>query len=91
MKRELEKLSTTARDLFSFVNEFGKLHNVIDEVTKYFSYDQIQKKETDKCGVFQLYFYKDLFVPYYESLIMNNEKLTKKTVQKLLKKNICGI
>ena len=41
------------------------------------------KKQT--CGIFQLYFYENLFVPSFESLIVNDEKLTKNTIRKLLK------
>ena len=52
-KKELRKLSATARDLLLFVNEFGKLHNVRDETNIYFLDDQTQKLETDTCGVFQ--------------------------------------
>ena len=76
-KKELGKLSTTARDLFYFVNEFGKLYNVTDEISTYFLYDQIQKSEIDTCDIFQLYFYENLFVPPSESLIVNDEKLKK--------------
>ena len=31
-KKELKKLSTTTRDLFNFVSEFGKLHGGRDEI-----------------------------------------------------------
>ena len=36
-------LSTTARDLFNFINQFGKLHNITDEVTAHFVGDQLRK------------------------------------------------
>ena len=35
-KRELGNLSATARNLFHFVNKFGKLYNVRDETNIYF-------------------------------------------------------
>ena len=85
-KKELGKLSTTAKDLFQFFNDFGKLHHVTDEVTVYFLYDQIQKIKTDACGMFQLYFYKNLFMPSYKSSIINNEKLTNNNIWKILNK-----
>ena len=43
-----------------------------------------QETETDTCGVFQLYFYDDLFGPRYDSTIINHVNLTKNTVQTLL-------
>ena len=83
-KKELGKLKTTARDLFHFVNKFGKFHNVRDAISIYVLHNQIQKTEIDTCGIFQLLFYKNLFAPFFESLIVNDEKLMKNTVQKLL-------
>ena len=59
VKKELEKLSITARALLHFANKFGKIHNVRDEISIYFLDDQIQKTEVDTCGIFQLYFYKN--------------------------------
>ena len=56
-KKELKKLTPTAKDLLHFIKEFGKLHSVGDEVSVYFLEDQIRKTEADTCGVFQLYFY----------------------------------
>lgn len=44
-KKGLGKLSTTARDLFLFVNQFGKLDNVRDTISIYFLDDQMQKNE----------------------------------------------
>ena len=46
--------------------------------------DQIQKTETDTYGIFQLYFYKKLIVPSFESSIKTTKKLTQSTVRKLL-------
>ena len=38
----------------------------------------------DTCGIFQLYFYINLFTPLKNSLIVNDKKLSKSTLQKLL-------
>ena len=46
--------------------------------------DQIQKTETDTCGIFQLYFYVNLFNPIENSQIINDKTVTKKTIEKLL-------
>lgn len=44
------------------------------------------KKETNTCGIFQLYFYENLTALSFESSIINNEKLTKNTIQKQINK-----
>ena len=41
--------------------------------------DQLQELTTDTCGMFQLYFYKNLFDPVSDSKIIDDEFLTKKT------------
>ena len=56
-------LSATARNLLNFINEFGKLHNIRDEVTVHFVDDQLQNTETDTCGISQLFFLENLFLP----------------------------
>ena len=40
--------------------------------------DEIQEIYSDTCGLFQLYFYKNLFDPDENSKILNDEHLTKK-------------
>ena len=40
--------------------------------------DQLQEFTTGTCGVFQLYFYKNLFNPLGDSKIINDEFLSKK-------------
>ena len=46
--------------------------------------DQLQELTTGTCGIFQLYFYKNLFEPSADSKIINDEFLTKQTVATLL-------
>ena len=46
--------------------------------------DQLQELTTDTCGIFQLYFYKNLFEPFADSKIINDESLTKQTVATML-------
>ena len=55
-----------------------------NEVTVHFVDDQIQKTETDTCGIFQLYFYVNLFNPIENSQIISDKTFTKKTIEKLL-------
>ena len=66
--------------------EFGKLHNVEDEVTVFNLDDQLQKIETDTCGIFQIYFYYNLFNPFNNSSIIKDNVISKHTIQKLLNK-----
>ena len=40
---------------------------------------QLQELTTSACGIFQLYFYKNLFDPVSDSKIIDDEFLTKKT------------
>ena len=46
--------------------------------------DQFQELAIDTYGIFQLYFYKNLFDPVRDSKIIDDEFLTKKTVTTLL-------
>ena len=46
--------------------------------------DCLQDLESDTCGIFQLYFYTNLFLPKEDSEIVNNSKLTMKTITTLL-------
>ena len=46
--------------------------------------DCLQNLESDTCGLFQLYFYVNLFIPEKNSKILNNKNLTISTIQTLL-------
>ena len=46
--------------------------------------DQLQKTETNTCGVLQLYFFVNLFSPDENSSIIGGKILTKRTIEKLL-------
>ena len=82
-KGVLSKLTDTAKDLFHLLSEFSKYHNV-KEMTLYAVDDQLQETTSDICGIFQLYFYKNLFDPLEDSQIIEHEKLTKQTIEKVL-------
>ena len=86
--REYEKISdkqlkTTTQDLLHLMYEFGKLHNIQDEITVFSLDDQLQKIETDTCGIFQIYFYYNLFNPFSDSCIIKDKVLSKHTIEKL--------
>ena len=50
--------------------------------------DQLQKPEIDTCGIFQLYFYVNLFNPIESSIksekIISGKTLMKKNIEKIL-------
>ena len=69
------RLTDTAIDLLHLINKFGELHKLKNKVTLDFGNDQIQMIEKDKCGMYQLYFYVNLFNPL---------SLSKRIIEKLL-------
>ena len=75
------RLRPTTQDL---MYEFGRLHKIKDEIKVHAVDNQLQKLETDTCGIFQLYFYTNLFTPVGGSKIINDKKLSKRTIEKLL-------
>ena len=48
--------------------------------------DQLQNIKTDTCGLFQLYFYVNLFLPKEKSQIIKNKTLNLQTIKNLLDK-----
>ena len=46
--------------------------------------EEIQEIYQNTCGLFQLYFYKNLFDPDGNSKILNDKHLTKKAIETLL-------
>ena len=61
--KTVNRLSGTTQDILHLINEFGKLHNLKEEVRVHFIDDQPQKTETNTCRVFQLYFFCNLIQP----------------------------
>ena len=44
----------------------------------------VQEITSSACGLFQLYFYKNIFDPDQRSKIINHETLNKKTIEQIL-------
>ena len=82
--KDIKQLKTTTQDLLYLMYEFGKLHNIEDEITVFNLDDQLQKIDTDTCGIFQIYFYYNLFNPFSDSSIIKHKLLTKHTIENLL-------
>ena len=78
------RLRRTTQDLLYLMYQFGKLHEIKDVVKVHLVNDQLQQIETDTCGMFQLYFYFNLFMPFENNSIIKDTKLSKKTIEKLL-------
>ena len=78
------RLRPTTQDLLHLMYEYGRLHKINDTITVHSVDDQLQKIETDTCGMFQLYFYFNLFMPFENSSVLKDTKLSKRTIEKPL-------
>ena len=83
-ENELNALTETARDLYYTLAEFAEYNSMTNEMKLLFVDDELQKLNTDPCGNYQVYFYKNLFDPLKSSKIQLHNKLTKKTIDILL-------
>ena len=83
-KEEIDSLSDTARDFFYFVQAFGIKLKLRSFVNIWMVEDRIQDFDSATCGIFQLYFYENLFNPDKNSKIQNETKLKKTTMETLL-------
>ena len=83
---ELDALSDsdTASNFFHVIQAFGnklKLHNFVNI---WMVEDRIQNLDSVTCGIFQLYFYDNLFNPNENSKIPDKARLNKRTIETLL-------
>ena len=83
-KEEIDSLSDTARDFLNFVQAFGIKLKLRSFVNISLVKERIQDLESSTCGIFQLYFYGNLFNPDENSKIQNETKLKMTTVETLL-------
>ena len=83
-EREISKLTDTTKDFFHLLAEFAKVNNLSKEITVLMLVNKIQEIYSDTYGLFQLYFYKNLFDPNENSKILNDKHVTKKTIEILL-------
>ena len=56
------QLTATSQDFLHMLNEFAKVHKR-QVVNVFMVEDCLQDLESDTCGIFQLYFYTNLFLP----------------------------
>ena len=78
------RLSETTIDLLDLMYKSGKKHNLRNEVIVHLVDDQLQMIERDTCGMYQIYFYVNLFNPLENSSIIIEKILNKRTIEELL-------
>ena len=84
--KNMNRLSETTIDLLHLMNEYGKEHNLKNEVIVHLVDDQLEMIEKDTCGMYQIYFCVNLFNPLENIGIINEKSLNKRTIEKLLNK-----
>ena len=67
-----------------FIQAFGNKLKLRDFVNIWNVEDRVQELNSVTCGIFQIYFYHNLFNLDENSKIQNNKRLNKRTVETLL-------
>ena len=83
-EHEINSLSDTAKNFFYFIQAFGIKLKLRSFVNIWMVEDRLHDLDSSTCGIFQIYFYENLFNPDQNSKIQNETKLNKKTVEILL-------
>ena len=83
-KKELDALSDTANNFFHFIQAFGNKLKHRDFLNIWMVEDRVQDLNSVTCGIFQIYFYDNLFNPDKNSKIQNKKGLNKNTIETLL-------
>ena len=81
---EIVALSDTARQFFYFIQSFGNKLKLRSFINIWMVEDRLQDLESSTCGIFIIYFYKNLFDPGEDSKINGETRLNKKTAETLL-------
>ena len=75
-----EQLTETVQNFFHLLQQFAKLKKA-NNMSILILKQPVQNFPSSNCGIFQLYFYKNLFVPDKKSKIINHENLNKHTIE----------
>ena len=59
------------------MESFGRLHNINDTVSIWMLEDHTQEMDTYTCGLFQLFFFENLFIASENSEVLTHKKLKK--------------
>ena len=81
---EIISLSDTARNFFYSIQAFGIKLKLRIFVNIWMVEERLQDLDSATCGMFQIYFYQNLFNPDKNRKIQGETKLNKKTVETLL-------
>ena len=78
------QLNETALNFFHLLYQFAKLKKS-NKMNITIVENNLQELTSPTCGIFQLYFYKNLFDPRIQSKVINHKNLTIDTSKTLLK------
>ena len=81
--KNFDKLYKTTVDLLHLINEYGKKYRLRNEVMVHLVDNLLQVLEKDTCGMYQIYFYGNLFNPLDNSSILSEKNLNKRTIERL--------
>ena len=79
-------MSDRVANFFHFVQAFGNKLKLCDFVNIWMEEDRVQDIDSVTSGIFQIYFYDNLFNPNENSKIQDKKQLNKRTVENLLNK-----
>ena len=81
---EVDSSSDKPRNFFRFIQAFGIKLKLPHFVNIWMVEDRLQDLDSSTCGIFQLYFYDNLFNPDENSKMQNNSKVNRTTEEVLL-------
>ena len=67
-----------------FIQAFGNKLKLRNFVNIWMVEDRVQDLDSSTCGIFQLYFYDNIFNPDENSKVQDKDKVNKKTIEALL-------
>ena len=83
-RKYIDSLRETAITFFHFKQAFGNKVKLRNFVNIWMVEDGVQDLDSTTCGIFQLYFYNNLFNPDENSKIQSKARLIKKMIETLL-------
>ena len=70
-KNNMNRINETTTDLLYLMNKYRIKHKLKNEVIVHLVHDQLQMIKRDTCGMYQIYFYINLFNPVESSDIIS--------------------
>ena len=78
-----EQLTEVAQNFCHLLTQFAKLKKT-NTMNILIVENDLQNLTTSTCGLFELYFYKNIFDPEEKSKIINHETINKTTIEAIL-------